>query len=51
VVGFAVGGADHLSPQIHSLCLWWLRKAAKLHEHVKTSGEENEVPQIHRINK
>jgi hypothetical protein len=27
-VGFAVGGVDHLSPQTHSLCLWWLQKAA-----------------------
>ena len=30
LLGFAVGSADYLSPQTHSLCLWWLQKAAKL---------------------
>lgn len=29
LLGSAVGNADHLSPQTHSLCLWWLQKAAK----------------------
>jgi hypothetical protein len=26
LLGFAVGSADYLSPQTHSLCLWWLQK-------------------------
>jgi hypothetical protein len=29
LLGFAVDGADHLSPQTHSLYLWWLQKATK----------------------
>jgi hypothetical protein len=28
LLGFAVGGAEHLSPQTHSLCLWLQQKAA-----------------------
>jgi hypothetical protein len=28
LLGFSVGGADHLSPQTHSLCLWSQQKAA-----------------------
>jgi hypothetical protein len=39
-VGFAGGCAGHLPPQTDSLCPWWLQKAAKLQEHVKTSKKK-----------
>jgi hypothetical protein len=39
LLGFAVDSADHLSPQIHSLYLWWLLKAVKLQANVTASKQ------------
>ena len=41
LLGFAVGSAGYLSPQTHSLCLWWLQKAAKLQANVTASKKKN----------